>query len=202
MDSLDIYVRDSRVARLDRSGNGEYTFSYLPGMRHGDVVSLTMPVNEDYSDPFMIIPPALQVGFPEGALLEAIYRLAGKTLRIDDDFDVLALVGQNMVGRIRILPRGQSLDTAAALSASHAVSELLRDPSTTVLLLEKLIERLAIQIGLSGNFPRPSPQRPYADPCHFLRGTPLSSSRPPNSPALRSWNTFVFGPFVRPVSPP
>ncbi len=154
MECLDIYVRDTRVARLDRSGNGEYTFSYLPGMRPGDAVSLTMPVNEDYSDPFMIIPPALQVGFPEGALLEAIYRIAGKTLKIDDDFDVLALVGQNMVGRVRILPQGQGLNTATALCASHAVSELIRNPSTTALVLESLIERLAVQTGLSGIFPK------------------------------------------------
>ncbi|MHB1512948.1 MAG: type II toxin-antitoxin system HipA family toxin [Acidiferrobacter sp.] len=170
MDSLDIYVRDTRVARLDRSSPGEYTFSYLPGTKEDDAVSLTMPVNEDYSDPFMIIPPALQVGFPEGALLEAIHRIAGKVLKIDDDFDVLALVGQNMVGRVRVLPQGQSPDTGPALSAGHAVSELLRSPSTTAPLLEKLIERLAAQTGLSGIFPKTFAAAPLRGPLSFPVG--------------------------------
>lgn len=184
MECLDIYVRDRKVARLDRSGNGEYRFSYLPNTRQEDAVSLTMPVNEDYSDPFMIIPPAFQVGFPEGALLEAIYRIAGKTLKIDDDFDVLALVGQNMVGRIRILSQGQGLNTAPALSASRAVSELLRNPSTTALVLEKLIERLAVQTGLSGILPKAFAVAPLQGPLSFPVGDAILKLETPEFPGI------------------
>ncbi|MBU2788623.1 type II toxin-antitoxin system HipA family toxin [Acidithiobacillus sp. VAN18-1] len=157
MRSLDVYVAGRKSALLTYD-NGEYRFEYLPGTSESHAVSLGLPVTEDYSGvQYMMVPPPLQVGFPEGVLLETIYRLAGKALKLDEDIDILALVGRNMVGRVQMVPAGEPLSVAAGEGQSLPVirdaGQLLDEPDTKKLLVDA-IERFAAQTGLSGMFPK------------------------------------------------
>jgi serine/threonine-protein kinase HipA len=153
-EKLDVYVEEEKVACLEMA-DGMYRFTYLPGVHPGKAVSMTMGVKDDLSNWFMTIPPALQVNFPEGAMLEAIYRVAGKALKIDDDFDVLALVGRNMVGRVRIVPEGAPLYLAHqdGQPVIHNASTLLRNPNSAQ-VFSQMIAQFAVQTGLSGMMPK------------------------------------------------
>lgn len=153
---LDVYVDEEKVARLEWSAeNGMYRFTYLPGVRPENAVSLTMGVKDDLSDWFMVIPPALQVNFPEGVLLETIYRIAGKAMKIADDFDVLKLVGRNMVGRVRMVPEGDPLylPDSEEQPVIPDADALLRNPNSAE-VFSQMIARFATQTGLSGMMPK------------------------------------------------
>lgn len=157
MRSLDIYVAGRKSALLT-CDNGEYRFEYFPGTPETHAVSIGLPVTEDYSDvQYMMVPPPLQVSFPEGVLLETIYRLTGKALKLDEDIDVLALVGRNMVGRVQMVPSGEPLSVAAGedvpLPVIRDAGQLLEEPDTRKLLVDA-VERFAAQTGLSGMFPK------------------------------------------------
>lgn len=108
-----------------------------------------MPVGDDYSN-FMILPPALQVSLPEGYLLETIYRYLGKSLKINDDFDILSLVGNNMVGRVNACRAGEALQPKAWIPS---VDALMRSPSSRA-TLGNLIEKTSLGTGLSGVIPK------------------------------------------------
>jgi serine/threonine-protein kinase HipA len=152
---LDVYVEAEKVATLEMA-DGMYRFSYLPGVHPRNAVSLTMGVDDDLSDWFMVIPPALQVNFPEGAMLDTIYRTAGKALKMDDDFDVLKLVGRNMVGRVRLVPEGAPPILPLDREGQHVIhnaSELLRNPDSTQ-VFSRMITQFAVQTGLSGMMPK------------------------------------------------
>ena len=153
---LDVYVDEEKVARLEWSAeNGMYRFTYLPGVRPENAVSLTMGVKDDLSDWFMVIPPALQVNFPEGVLLETIYRIAGKAMKIADDFDVLKLVGRNMVGRVRMVPEDMPLHLAVSdeQPVIPDADALLKNPNSAE-VFSQMITRFATQTGLSGMMPK------------------------------------------------
>lgn len=153
---LDVYVDEEKVARLEWSPeNGMYRFTYLPGVRPENAVSLTMGVKDDLSDWFMVIPPALQVNFPEGVLLETIYRIVGKAMKIGDDFDVLKLVGRNMVGRVRMVPEGDPLylPDSEEQPVIPDADALLRKPNSAE-AFSQMIVRFATQTGLSGMMPK------------------------------------------------
>jgi serine/threonine-protein kinase HipA len=153
-EKLDVYVEEEKVACLELA-NGLYRFTYLPGVRPENAISLTMGVKDDLSDWFMVIPPALQVNFPEGVLLETIYRLAGKAMKIDDDFDVLALVGRNMVGRVRMVPEGAPLHlpTSDGQPVIPDAGSLLRNPNSAN-AFSQMITHFATRTGLSGMMPK------------------------------------------------
>ncbi len=171
MSGLDIYVAGKKVALLS-CDNGEYHFEYLPGTPATHAVSIGLPVTEDYSDiRYMMVPPPLQVGFPEGALLETIYRLAAKPLKLDEDIDILALVGRNMVGRVQMVSAGEPLQVGEPPVIQDA-ERLLQDPNTSKLLVEA-IERFAAQTGLSGMFPKAAAEKnsaPHGGSLSFAYG--------------------------------
>lgn len=154
MRTLDIYVAGRKSALLT-CDNGEYHFEYLPGTPATHAVSIGLPVTEDYSGvQYMMVPPPLQVGFPEGVLLETILRLTAKPLKLDEDIDILALVGRNMVGRVQMVPEGEPLQLAAGeLPVIGDAERLLKDESAAKLLVDA-VERFAAQTGLSGMFPK------------------------------------------------
>ncbi|MDA8379076.1 MAG: type II toxin-antitoxin system HipA family toxin [Planctomycetia bacterium] len=171
MNSLDIYVAGKKVALLS-CDNGEYHFEYLPGTPATHAVSIGLPVTEDYSDiRYMMIPPPLQVGFPEGVLLETIYRLAAKPLKLDEDIDILALVGRNMVGRVQMVPAGEPLQQGE-LPVIQDAERLLQDPNASKLLADA-VERFAAQTGLSGMFPKAAAEKisaPHGGTLSFAYG--------------------------------
>lgn len=149
---LDIYVSGKRVARLERSEEFLYRFSYLPGVQEKDAVSLVMPVDQSYDDLFQVIPPALQVNLPEGYLLNTLQETVGKALKLDDDLDILALVGRHTVGRVQLVPEGEPLESRNKPLLEQAES-LLRNPDARQILSESL-EKFAQYTGLSGVLPK------------------------------------------------
>lgn len=152
MRALDIYVAGRKSALLT-CNNGEYRFEYLTGTPKTHAVSIGLPVTEDYSGiQYMMVPPPLQVGFPEGVLLETIIRLTAKPLKLDEDIDILALVGRNMVGRVQMVPSGEPLQLGE-IPVIQDAERLLQDESATKLLMDA-VERFAAQTGLSGMFPK------------------------------------------------
>ncbi|MHB8226360.1 type II toxin-antitoxin system HipA family toxin [Acidithiobacillus sp.] len=154
---LDIYVAGRKSATLT-CDNGEYRFEYLPKTPETYAVSIGLPVTEDYSSiRYMMVPPPLQVSFPEGVLLETIYRLTAKPLKLDEDIDILALVGRNMVGRVQMVPSGEPLCLNNAPVIQDAEC-LLQDPNATRLLVDA-VERFAAQTGLSGMFPKAAAEK-------------------------------------------
>ena len=150
-DSLDIYVGTRLTATLKRdSTRVEYAFSYLPEAT--DPVSLTMPVCES-EDLFMSLPPVLETSLPEGELLETIFRKMGKVIKLSDDFDILRLVGRNLVGRLSVIPSGEPLKNRDPFTSSDRLASLLRSKNSKDLVTQAMTE-LAERTGVSGVLPK------------------------------------------------
>ena len=149
--ALDIYVGTRLTATLERdSAAGEYVFSYCSGAQ--DPVSLTMPVC-DLLDRFLSLPPVLETSLPEGALLETIFRKMGKVVKLNDDFDILKLVGRNLIGRLVVVPSGESPESDASFTSSDRLVSLLRSPNSKDLVTQAMVD-LAERTGISGILPK------------------------------------------------
>jgi serine/threonine-protein kinase HipA len=150
-DILDIYVGDRLTATLERDPqNLEYVFSYLPGAT--DPISLTMPVI-DTEDRFVTLPPVLETSLPEGELLEAIFRKMGKAIKLNDDFDLLKLVGMNLIGRLTIVPSGESPSARFPFTQPDRLEALLRSPNSKDMVTRAMID-FAERTGISGVLPK------------------------------------------------
>ena len=55
VERLDVYVGEKKVAFLDRVSPQTYRFGYLPGAGPRDAVSLTMDMEEDLTDDFILV---------------------------------------------------------------------------------------------------------------------------------------------------
>ena len=149
--SLDIYVGSRLTATLKRDpARGDYTFSYLPGAT--DPVSLTMPVC-DTTDVFMSVPPVFETSLPEGELLETIFRKIGKVVKLSDDFDILGLVGRNLIGRLSVIHSGEDLSSRDSFTNSDRLERLLRSKNSKDLVTQAMTE-LAERTGVSGVLPK------------------------------------------------
>lgn len=110
-------------------------------------ISLTMPLRaETYAA--NILPGVLRQNLPEGYLLHWIHARFSKTMKMDD-FNILALTGSDMIGRVSV-----SLD---ALGVEHAkpedLSALLAWKGTES-LFDYLAEKYAGSSGISGVQPK------------------------------------------------
>ncbi len=107
----------------------------------------------DGTDIHMILPPVLQTSLPEGELLAAIYQKMGKVLKISDDFDILKLVGGNMIGRIVCVPPECSPRKPGPFIEYDRLMTLLHTPEPQTLLTQSMIE-LSEKTGISGVLPK------------------------------------------------
>jgi len=149
--SVDIYIKNRLTATLVRDPDrSEYALSYAEDAQ--DPLSLTMPICNT-TDIFMVLPPVFETSLPEGELLEAIYRKMGKTIKISDDFDILKLVGRNMVGRLTVVPSGESPEDHVAFIEHDRLISLLRAKDSKELVTQAMIE-MAERTGISGVFPK------------------------------------------------
>lgn len=128
----------------------EYAFSYILGA--ADPVSLTMPVC-DTEDLFSSLPPVFETSLPEGELLETIFRKIGKVIKLSDDFDILRLVGRNLVGRLSVIPSGESLKNRDSFTSFDRLDGLLRASNSKDLVTRAMTE-LAERTGGSGVLPK------------------------------------------------
>lgn len=111
-------------------------------------ISLTTPLTR-HSYAGNILPGVLRQNLPEGYLLNWMHERFGKTMKMDD-FNILALTGRDMIGRVRC-----SLD--AQDSAIHPEPESLSKLlswSGTEDLFAHLAEKYATGSGISGVQPK------------------------------------------------
>jgi serine/threonine-protein kinase HipA len=87
----------------------QIVFNYLTAQPDAEI-SLTMPLRaESYAA--NILPGVLRQNLPEGYLLHWLYENFGKTMKMDD-FNILALIGKEMIGRVRCSVDPDSADKA------------------------------------------------------------------------------------------
>ncbi len=105
---LDVYAGENLTGTLARSQLEEesYLFGYANGSGDQDAVSLTMPVVRDQYDSMNGLLPIFDMNLPEGALLEKLRNQFAKIIPQFDSLDLLAIVGQSQIGRLRYATSG------------------------------------------------------------------------------------------------
>ena len=93
--------------------------------------------------------PAFQTFLPEGFLRDRITQLFGKTMRVDD-MALLALSGNNAIGRIRV---ATARDAAPTISAPESLAEILADHGARD-LFEYLCDKYLISTSIAGVQPK------------------------------------------------
>jgi serine/threonine-protein kinase HipA len=110
-------------------------------------ISLTMPLRaETYSA--NILPGVLRQNLPEGYLLHWIHERFGKTMKMDD-FNILALIGNDMIGRVSVSREEDHIEQAKA----EDLSALLAWKGSES-LFDYLAEKYAGTSGISGVQPK------------------------------------------------
>lgn len=119
--TLDIYVQDKKVGVLDQTGITSFVFTYLPDTPRDLAVSLLMPPRtESWTSPFLF--PVFQVSLPEGALRQTLERFFAKNFASFGDMELLAIVGENLIGQVKAVPAG---GTPSRRSVHESLQSLL-----------------------------------------------------------------------------
>ena len=120
--------------------------TYRPDVQAADFVSLVMPVRaESWSWP--TLHPFFQVNLPEGFLLSVLQEQLGPHLG-GRPLDLLAVVGQNMIGRVQVAPGVELSEPAAALD----LRELLHGEHSADVFMD--LVRTYAASGVSGVVPK------------------------------------------------
>ena len=137
------------------SKDGQHVFAYdsvtyAPAERPDLAISLTMPPRaESWKTANML--PAFQTFLPEGFLKDHIRARFAKTLRIDD-MALLALSGENAIGRIRVCT--QKAGTAGGPKAgAESLQEILADQGSRD-LFEYLCDKYLMSTSIAGVQPK------------------------------------------------
>lgn len=144
---LDVYVLDRMVGVLSDHGQ-QYVFNYIPDTPPEYLVSLTMPVRlESYVWQRSLF-PFFQQNLPEGFKKDAIRQTLGPHADVTD-WGLLELTGTNVIGRVRVVPRGTPITTVL----SHIeVAAILASEDSQLSLLRYLNE--GVLEGISGVMPK------------------------------------------------
>jgi len=143
---LDVYVKNALAGTLAQEDNN-YVFSYLPSTPPDRFVSLTMPVRlQSYDWP--TLHPIFQMNLPEGHQKETLRRKFGPVATVDD-LSLLALTGRRTIGRVQVVPQGDSLD---APQPELDLAKLLSSSDAEHLFLDYVEQGLAQ--GVSGVMPK------------------------------------------------
>ncbi len=148
---LDVYAGERLAGTLARSQIQEdaFLFGYAPDCRDQDAVSLTMPVVRDQYDSMTGLLPIFEMNLPEGALLERLRIQFAKLIPHFDSLDLLAIVGQSQIGRLRYAASG----AAPVAIPEQNFSELLTYAGAEDLFAD-LLRRYAEHSGISGIQPK------------------------------------------------
>jgi len=148
---LDVHAGKRLAGTLARSQIEEdaFLFGYAPDTRREDAVSLTMPVVRDQYDSMNGLLPIFEMNLPEGALLERLRMQFAKLIPNFDSLDLLAIVGQSQIGRLRYTVSG----TAPAPAPEQNLSDLLTYAGAEDLFAD-LLRRYAEHSGISGIQPK------------------------------------------------
>jgi serine/threonine-protein kinase HipA len=106
---LTVFVQDKPVATLDSPDGFKHVVTYYPGIGEEDFVSLLMPVRtESYSYPELH--PLFRMNLPEGFLLAVLQEQLGPHVGASP-LNLLAVVGRNVIGRVKVAPEGANPKT-------------------------------------------------------------------------------------------
>jgi serine/threonine-protein kinase HipA len=154
MPALNVFSNGRSIGSLDRDytvNRTVYRFDYAPGIGREDTVSLVMePPGPRLFEQAGKMHPVFDMNLPEGALRGAIIRMFSKTLdtAVFDDFTLLGLVGQSLIGRLRF-GQGQQIGPIP----EQNLKQLLEHRGTKG-LFDALLERYARYSGVSGVQPK------------------------------------------------
>lgn len=148
---LDVYAGENLTGALARSQIEEesYLFGYVDGSGDPDAVSLTMPVVRDQYDSMNGLLPIFDMNLPEGALLDKLRNRFAKIIPQFDSLDLLAIVGQSQIGRLRYATSG----TVPAPIPDQNLSHLLAYAGAED-LFDDLLRQYAEHSGISGLQPK------------------------------------------------
>ncbi|WP_167670708.1 type II toxin-antitoxin system HipA family toxin [Allopusillimonas ginsengisoli] len=165
-DLLDVWVDDhlglrkvgvlERFRENGRAYQAKVAFHYLDGLNDADAVSLIMPIRRASYEPKVAgmvgnLPPVFDQNIPEGALRAYLVNRYLKVITDMGDFELLHLAGNRTIGRIRVVPHGQSPDGKRPVVPS--LKEVLATTDSQQ-LLEELFEKMAHHSGVSGVQPK------------------------------------------------
>ena len=143
---LNVFVNGRRVAILDSQDGFEHHLTYDRDIPSDDFVSLLMPVRTQSWD-WPTLHPFFQVNLPEGFLLSVLKEQLGPHLG-SRPLDLLAVVGQNMIGRVQVGPGAAPTAVAARLE----LEPLLHSSASADIFMELLHEYATS--GVSGVVPK------------------------------------------------
>lgn len=144
--ALQVFVSGRPVARLTSDDGFEHHLTYLPDTNPADFVSLVMPVRpQSWSWP--TLHPFFQINLPEGFLLSVLKERLGPHLGARP-LDLLAVVGQNTIGRVQLAP-GNALD---AQQAAIDLEALLHGENSADVFMD--LVRTHAASGVSGVVPK------------------------------------------------
>lgn len=166
---LDVYVSNQLVGVLDQPDPYTFVFNYLPDAPSALPVSLLMPTRTE-SWVSRELHPVFQISLPEGALRELITKKFAKRFSKFGDLELLAVVGQSMIGRIQITRHGQS---PSGLTPHESLARLI-EQDTPRLVEHYLGDRLS-ESGVSGGFMK------------FLAKSPFHADNTRPTLALANW---------------
>jgi serine/threonine-protein kinase HipA len=148
---LDVYADEQLAGVLARSQieDDAFLFGYADDCRDEDAVSLTMPVVRDQYDSMNGLLPIFEMNLPEGALLERLRMQFAKLIPNFDSLDLLGIVGQSQIGRLRYAASG----AVPAAVPEQNLSALLTYAGAEDLFAD-LLRRYAEHSGISGIQPK------------------------------------------------
>ncbi len=114
---------------------------------HSHELGLTMPLTAR-SYVANILPGPLRQNLPEGFLKHQIAQQLGKTMKMDD-FNVMAVIGHDMIGRVRCSPNHEEHTSGQG----EDLAELLAWKGTEELFVH-LAQKYAASSGISGVQPK------------------------------------------------
>lgn len=149
--AVNVFAAGRHAGVLDRGprGDGIILFSYRPDCPPEAAVSLTMDARPEPFDSMGGLLPIFEMNLPEGILRERIRNDFSKAIPEFDDLDLLGIVGESQIGRLRYTHR----DELAGDIPDQPIEELLSYTGTEDLFAD-LMERFARHSGISGVQPK------------------------------------------------
>lgn len=148
LNELDVYVERRLVAALKREGR-KFVLTYTQYCDPKDFISLSMPVRAESWVSNGKLHPFFEMNLPEGYRRDLIERTFGKAL-MNENMSLLAIVGGDSIGRVKIVPRGFDRDWKESFVAS--ISDLNINTDMDMFFTDAM-ERYAAQ-GVSGVHPK------------------------------------------------
>ena len=147
---LQVKAAERQVATL---GRGEVladtVLNYAADAADSDAVSLTMPIRLESYRWEGGVPPVLQTNLAQGALRDELQRRFAKSAGGFDDFDLLAITGPHLLGRLQVTDGQREKHRFPETSLTELLAQ-----DTTPGLFEALLQTCAEYSGVSGVQPK------------------------------------------------